>query len=159
MGIVSARQRPTPGRIRMLQVILLILVSVISYGALILPVALRPAALPLRAGEVSPIDFQAPQFIEYESEVKTEEARLAAENAVAPVYGSPEPSIARNQIERLRTSLQYITLIREDQNSTPEQKISDIASLSDVILKPETIEQILTLTSARWDTIQQESLS
>ena len=63
----------------MLQAILLILVSIISYGALILPVALRPAALPLRAGEVSPIDFQAPQFIEYESEVKTEEPRLAAE--------------------------------------------------------------------------------
>jgi cyclic-di-AMP phosphodiesterase PgpH len=143
----------------MLQAILLILVSIISYGALILPVALRPAALPLRAGEVSPIDFQAPQFIEYESEVKTEEARLAAENAVAPQYGSPEPSIARTQIERLRTSLQYITLIREDQNSTPEQKTSDIASLSDVILKPGTIEQILSLTSARWDTIQQESLS
>lgn len=159
MGIVSARQRPTPGRIRMLQAILLILVSIISYGALILPVALRPAALPLRAGEVSPIDFQAPQFIEYESEVRTEEARLAAENAVAPVYASPDPSIARSQIERLRTSLQYITLIREDQNSTPEQKVSDIASLSDVTLKPETIEQILTLTSARWDTIQQESLS
>jgi putative nucleotidyltransferase with HDIG domain len=143
----------------MLQVILLSLVSILSYGALILPVALRPAALPLRAGEVSPRDFQAPQVIEYESEVKTEEERLAAENAVAPVYASPEPSIARSQIERLRTSLQYITLVREDQNSTPEQKASDVASLSDVTLKPETIERILTLTSARWDTIQQESLS
>ncbi len=109
MGIVSAQQQPTPGRIRVLQVILLILVSIISYGALILPVALRPAASPLRAGEVSPRDFQSPLFIEYESEVKTEEERLAAENAVAPVYASPDPSIARSQIERLRTSLQYIT--------------------------------------------------
>ena len=64
MGIVSAQQQPTPRRIRMLQVILLILVSIISYGALILPVALRPAALPLRAGEVSPKDFQSPLLIE-----------------------------------------------------------------------------------------------
>ena len=159
MGIVSAQQQPTPGRIRVLQVILLILVSIISYGALILPVALRPAALPLRAGEVSPRDFQSPLFIEYESEVKTEEARLAAENAVAPVYAAPDPSIARSQIERLRTSLQYITLAREDQNSTPEQKESDIASLSDVTLPRGTIEKILSLPSARWDTIQQESLS
>jgi membrane-associated HD superfamily phosphohydrolase len=159
MGTVPVRQRPTPGRIRTLQVILLILVSIISYGALILPVALRPAALPLRAGEVSPVDFQAPQFIEYESPVRTEDARLAAENAVVPVYASPDPSIARNQIERLRTALQYITLVREDQNSTPEQKISDISSLSGVTLKKGTIEKILALTSARWDTIQQEALS
>ena len=86
----------------MLQVILLILVSIISYGALILPVALRPAALPLSVGEVSSRDFQAPQFIEYASEVRTEEARRAAENAVAAVYASPDPSIARNQIERMR---------------------------------------------------------
>lgn len=159
MGIISARQQPIPGRLRILQVILLILVSVISYGALILPVALRPAALPLRAGEVSPRDFQAPLFIEYESDVKTEEERLAAEDAVAPVYASPDPSIARSQIERLRTSLQYITLVREDQNSLPEQKESDIASLSEVTLTRETIEKILALPSARWDTIQQESLS
>src|SRR5574341_220769 len=159
MGIVSARQRSIPGRIRLLQVILLILVSIISYGALVLPVALRPEALPLQAGDVSPSDFQAPYSISYESKVRTEEARLAAENAVAPVYAPPEPSIARDQIERLRASLQYITLVREDQNSTPEQKASDIASLSDVTLKPQTIEKILALPSARWDTIQQESLS
>ena len=159
MGIVSARQQPAPRRIRMLQGILLILVSILSYGALILPVALRPAALPLQPGDVSPIDFQAPLPIEYESKVRTEEARLAAESAVAPVYAPPEPSIARNQIERLRSSLQYITLVREDQNSTPEQKEADISALSDVTLPPQTIEKILALTSARWDTIQQESLS
>ena len=143
----------------MLQVILLILVSIISYGALILPLALRPASLPLQVGDVSPSDFQAPESITYESGVRTEEARFAAENAVAPVYASPDPSIARTQLERLRTSLQYITLVREDQNSTPEQKISDIASLSDAALGTQTIEQILALPAARWDTIQQESLS
>jgi len=143
----------------MLQVILLILVSIISYGALILPVALRPASLPLQVGDVSPSDFQAPDPITYESRVRIEEARFAAESAVVPVYASPDPSIARTQLERLRTSLQYITLVSEDQNSTPEQKISDIASLSDVALGTQTIEKILALPAARWDTIQQESLS
>src|SRR5512134_1530397 len=99
MGIVSARQKSRPGRIRLLQGILLILVSILSYGALILPVALRPAALPLQPGEVSPADFQAPLSLEYESQVRTEEARREAENAIAPVYTSPDPSIARTQIE------------------------------------------------------------
>jgi len=159
MGTASSRTRPTPRRIRILQIILLILVSIISYGALVLPLTLQPTVLPLQVGEVSPSDFQAPQSIEYISEVRTEDARLAAENGVARVYTSPDPSIARHQIERLRASLQYISLVRNDENSTPEQKLADIASLSDVQLNSETIQAILALTPARWESIQQESLS
>jgi putative nucleotidyltransferase with HDIG domain len=159
MGTFPARQRPTPARIRTIQLLLLILAGILSYGVLVLPLALRPAALPLKAGDVAPNDFQAPRSIRYASTVRTEEARLAAENAVAPVYGSPDPAIARRQIERLRTTLQYITLTRDDSNSTPEQKTADLAALDDVILKPSTIDQILALPSARWDVIQQESLS
>jgi cyclic-di-AMP phosphodiesterase PgpH len=159
MGIDSARNRTTPVRIRLLRFILIILVGIISYGALTLPLAFSQAALPLQAGDVSPSDYQAPQTLQYVSEVRTEEARVAAENAVAPVYASPDPTIARHQIERLRASLQYITLVRDDENSTDEQKASDIAALNDVSLKSDTIQQILALTSAKWDTIQQESLS
>jgi cyclic-di-AMP phosphodiesterase PgpH len=159
MGTIPARQRSTPTRIRLLQFILLALVSIISYGALVLPLALRPAALPLQVGDVSPSDFQALESIQYPSEVRTEDARAAAENAVAPLYASPDPSIARRQIERLRASLQYITLVRDDENSTLEQKSADIASLSDVTLKPGTIEKIVALTPARWDMIQQETLN
>jgi cyclic-di-AMP phosphodiesterase PgpH len=159
MGISPARQPPTPPRIRTLQIILLVLTGIITYGALIVPLLADPAAISMQAGEVSPNDFQAPRDVQYVSEVRTEEARVAAENAVAPVYGSPDPSIARRQIERLRASLQFITVIRGDENSTTEQKISDITSLSDVTLEAETIEKILALTPARWDTLQQESLS
>ncbi len=158
MGNISARQRPTPRRIRLIQFILLILVGIISYGALVLPL-LNSATVSLQAGEVSPNNFQAPKDTQYVSEVRTKEARVLAENAVAPVYASPDPTIARRQIERLRSSLQYITLVRDDENSTTEQKASDIAALNEVALKPETIQRIVALTSARWDTIQQEALS
>jgi len=123
------------------------------------PEALRPTALPLKAGDVSPSDFQAPHSLEYISEVRTEDARLLAQNAVSPVYAPPSPSTARGQIERLRAALQYITIVRDDENSTPEQKASDIAALSDIALKLEIIESILALPAARWETIQQESLS
>ncbi len=109
MGISSARIRQVPARIRMFQIILLVIVSIISYGALVLPEMLRPAAVPLKPGDVSPGDFQAPRSKEYISEVRTEEARRAAENAIMPVYAPPDPSIARGQIERLRAALQYIT--------------------------------------------------
>ena len=49
--------------------------------------------------------------------------------------------------------------MRADEFSTPEQKQSDIQSLSDLTLNSETTGQILNLTDARWDAIQQEALS
>ncbi|HMD80091.1 MAG TPA: hypothetical protein VKE92_02215, partial [Anaerolineales bacterium] len=159
MGTSPARGRQMPRRIRILQIILLLLVSIITYGALVLPLALRPAALPLQPGDVAPNDFQAQDSLDYVSEVKTEELRNAAVNAVPEVYALPEPSIARGQIEKLRAALQYISLVREDEHATAEQKSSDIASLSDISLPPETIEQIIELPEARWEVIYQESLS
>lgn len=159
MGSSNARIRPIPARIRTLQFILLILVSIISFGALVLPQVVQPVAAELQVGEVSPSDYQAPETRSFISEVRTEDQRLAAENAVAPVYGFPDPTIARRQIERLRAALQYITLVRADTNSSLQQKTDDISALREVTLPPGTIEQILNLTPARWDAIQQESLS
>ena len=158
MGKTPVRNRPTSARIRLVQFTLLALVSIISYGALVLPL-LNSAAVTLQPGEVSPSNFQAPQDLKYISEVRTGEARDEAANAVVPVYTSPDTTIARHQIERLRAALQYITLVRDDENSTPSQKRSDIASLTDINLKPETITKIIELMPARWDVIQQESQS
>ena len=124
-----------------------------------LPLALRPAALPLQSGDVAPTDFQAQETINYVSEVRTEDLRDAAESAVADVYAPADPSIARVQLEKLRAALQYITLVREDEHATSEQKAADIASLRDISLKPQTIEQILQLPAARWEDIYQETLS
>lgn len=159
MGNLSGRGRQVTARIRLFQLILLAVVSVISYGALVLPEVLLPGAVPLQPGDVSPSDFQATKTHQYISEVRTEDARRAAEEAITPVYASPDPSIARGQIERLRAALQYIALVRQDENATPEQKFADIAALSDVRLKDQTITRILELPAGRWDAIQQEALS
>ena len=159
MGNSTARGRQVPARIRLFQIILLVVTSVISYGALVLPGLVMETAAPLQPGDVSPSDFQATRTLNYISEVRTEEARRAAESAVIPVYAPPNPAIARGQIERLRVALEYIALVRADENSTPAQKAADISALTDVKLKPETIESILALPEARWEAIQQESLS
>src|SRR4030095_11399766 len=158
MGIIPARHRPTSRRIRTIQLTLLSLVSIIAYGALFLPL-LNSATASLQAGEVSPSNFQAPKDFGYISLVRTAEEQRQAESAVPDMYTNPDPAIARRQIERLRAALQYITLVRDDENSTPEQKKTDIAALSDISLGPETIENILILTPARWDVIQQEALN
>ena len=159
MGTDNARTRTTPARIRTLQFILLILASIITYGALILPDLVLPSETPLQAGDVAPSDFRATRDHSYISEVRTAEARLAAENAVAPVYALPDPSIARQQIERLRSALMYISLVRADTNASLEQKTQDMHALSDVVIQQPTVEQILALTPPQWDTIQQEALT
>jgi putative nucleotidyltransferase with HDIG domain len=157
--MASVRPEKVPTRIRMFQLILLILVGLVSLAALIVPVALSPGALPLSAGDVAPRDLQAPQAIEYVSEVRTEEARAAAVRAIPQVYSPPDASIPRGQIERLRSALDYISLIRADEFATAEQKHADLQALSDLTLEPESIEQILEVSATRWDVIQQESLS
>ena len=78
MGTDSARNRTTAARLRTLQFILLVLVSIISYVALIVPLVNIPAASPLQVGEVSPNDYQAPRTHSYISEVLTEQARKDA---------------------------------------------------------------------------------
>src|SRR5512133_2523608 len=93
MGTFNARNRPFPARIRTLQFILLVLASIISYGALIYPLLIRPAVSQIQVGEVSPSDYQAPATKSYASEVRTEDQRRAAENAVGPFYGAPDPTI------------------------------------------------------------------
>ncbi len=113
----------------------------------------------LQVGQVAPTDFTAPQTVEYISQVLTEQARLEAERAVQPVYASPDPAIARTQIERLRAALDYITLVRQDPWALPEQKIADLQNLQDVRLNAETAEKILALNDQRWDMLRQEALS
>ena len=153
------RARKVPARVRTVQLVLLLVIALVSLAALGLPLYLNPAALPLQAGDVAPRDFQAPEAIEYVSEVRTEDARSAAERAIQRVYSPPDPSIARSQIEHLRDALTFISLVRSDQYATPEQKKADLTALSNLTLKPETIDQILGLSASRWESIQQEALS
>ncbi len=149
---------PASARIRVIQVLLILAVSLVTFGILTLPVGLRPATPQVDVGVVAPYDLQAPRDIEYVSEIRTDAARLAAESAVAPIYTPPDPAIARQQIERLRTTFQIVSSIRDDQSLTGEDKKSSLSALSDVRLKPETIDYLLSISPSRWDVTQQEAL-
>jgi hypothetical protein len=158
MGKNQSRHQQVPARIRTLQIFLLVAVSVISFASLTLSLGLRSPYLPVKVGDVAPRTLQAPRNIEYVSEIRTEEARQAAERAVSPVYTAPDSSIARQQLERLETTLQLITTIRDDNAAAYEDKKAQLAALSDVRLQPATIEYVLAISPSRWQTIQDESL-
>lgn len=146
-------------RLSAFRLILLAVVSVATFVALSLPDALRPEALPLNAGDVSPRDFQAPRDATFESAALTGQRRQAAAESVLPVYSPPDPAISRQQMERLRAALDFITLTRADAAASDSQKHADLASLRDLQLAPETIDSLLALADARWDTLRDEALS
>jgi putative nucleotidyltransferase with HDIG domain len=149
---------PVSTRIRILQISLIVAVSLVSFAVLTMPLALRPTTQALDVGGVLQITMQSPRDIEYVSDVRTEEARKAAESAVQSVYTAPDPAIARQQIERLRTAMQYITSVRANVQLTAEEKKSNLVTLSDVRLTLEAIDYVVGISDSRWDAVQSETL-
>ena len=154
---MSARP-PVSRRIRILQVSLIVVVSLIAFGVLTVPLGLSPTTQTVEVGDVAQTTVQSPLDIEYVSEVRTEEARKGAESAVQPVYSQPDPAIARQQIERLRTTLQNITSIRSDVELTVDEKRDGLLALSDVRLKLETVDYLISITDSRWESVQSEAV-
>ncbi len=149
---------PVSRSIRILQTSLIVLVGLASFGIIVSPLGLNPSLETADEGDVAQTTIQSPRDIEYVSEIRTEEARTAAESAVQPVYSSPDPAIAREQIERLRTSLQNISSIRDDAEATLGEKENSLLALSDLRLKPETVDFLLSISSTRWDAVQSEAV-
>ena len=129
-----------------------------SFVALTLPIAMRPTTQALDVGDVAQITMTAPRDIEYVSDIRTEESRKAAESAAQPVYSSPDPAIARQQIERIRATMQYISSVRDDATLEADVKKANLAKLSDVRLKSETVDYLLSISNSRWETAQAEAL-
>ncbi len=134
------------------------MVGLVSFASLTYPLALRPATQKIKVGSVASAAMRAPRDIEYVSDVRTEEARKAAESAVQPVYTAPDPAIARQQIDRLRTAMQYITSVRDDPELSLDAKKGRLIALSDVRLKRETIDFLLGMPAPRWDAVQLEAM-
>jgi hypothetical protein len=128
-------------------------------AALSLPINQRAAGVAVVAGQVAAQDVQAPYALTYSSDLRTEFARAAAAEAVEPVFDPPDSRVAREQITRLRSTLDYINAVRADEFSSQEEKLADLAALSDIRLSPEEAEAILQLADARWQAVQLESLA
>ena len=154
---MSART-PISTRIRILQFSLIVAVSIVSFAALTLPIGLRTSTQALDIGEVAQVTLQSPRDISYVSDIRTGEARKGAESAVQLVYTAPDPAIARQQIERLSTAMQYITSVRDTPDVTNEQRTANLVELSDVRLQLETIDYVISMSTSRWEIVQAESL-
>ena len=140
------------------RIVLSIIASIFSFGALVLPIALRPDTLPLNIGQVSPSTIVAPRDLSYTSEILTEKNRDQARNNVQPIYLPADPTIARTQIDNLHLALNYIKAVRTDPNSTIEQKTSDLKKIINLPLTSDQIRKLLGLNDSEWLLLSQESI-
>ena len=147
-----------PTRRNLFLSILVLLGTGLTFIALVLPLYSRLSAPEFRVGDVSPQDVVAPRALDYVSEISTDRQREAAAQAIPPIYTSPDTSVARRQLERLRATLAYITSVRADAFASPEQKMADLAALEDIHIAQDTARRILALSDARWQAIQQEAI-
>lgn len=137
----------------------MLLTAGLSFAALILPIATRPSYYPMRIGDVAPQDISAPGGISYISDVQTEQLRSEAEQRVPLVYLPAEPAIARQQIELLRASLNFISSVRADTYASSDLKLADLSAMESLQITREEAERIINMTDARWQTVQQEALA
>ncbi len=145
-------------RSRMLRVALLgfILVLVTSF---ILVFQFLPQRVDLEVGEVSPKDIRAPREITYTSEIKTQEERQKAEEAVEDVYDPANPEIARQAIAQARQVFDYVDSVRHDEYATLEEKMEMVRAIPDVTLSTSVISNTVTLEEDLWGEVVAESLN
>jgi cyclic-di-AMP phosphodiesterase PgpH len=138
--------------------LLLIISLFLILIALIMPILRSYLTPALEAGQVAAQNYRATRAITFESQVLTEQRKQTAAQSVSPIYTSPNTSIARKQLEQLRTSLAYITSVRADVYATTAQKMDDLAAMDDIDLSQESAATILSFSDTRWQAIQQEAI-
>ncbi|MCK4724593.1 MAG: HDIG domain-containing protein [Anaerolineales bacterium] len=137
----------------------LFIVSVgLVFTILLFPLYTQATAPQLEIGEVASEETLAPYNISYISEIRTDQQRYAAFGNVPSIYTPPNTSVARRQLERIRGTLAYITSVRADEHASIDQKAADLAALEDFTLSEETALNILSLSDARWQAVQQEAI-
>jgi putative nucleotidyltransferase with HDIG domain len=140
-------------------VLLLFVGAMLAMVALFIPLMGNPVTPNPSQGQVAPRDFRASKGITFESQVLTEQWRQAAESEVASIYTLPDTRLARQQLDRLRGVLAYISNVRADPYASLEQKLADLSAIEDIPLNQETGAAILKLADARWQETQQETIA
>jgi hypothetical protein len=116
-----------------------------------------PEQIKVVVGEPSPRDIKAPRQVTYISEVRTREARQAAESAVKDVYTGPDMAIGSQQIRRLQDITDYITAIRYDQYADKDAKVGLLREIPTLNLTVDGATRILGLEEDEWRSAAAES--
>jgi putative nucleotidyltransferase with HDIG domain len=148
-----------PARRRVYLVALLLVSVMLGLLAVLAPMFEDPLAASLQEGQVATQDYRAERAMSYISQIRTEQRRAAAEQAISPIFTSPDTRVARRQLEQLRTALGYIQTVRADAYASTEQKLADLQALEEVALSQDSAATLLTMSDTRWQEVQQQALA
>ena len=158
MAMKSTKDKPGGSTTQsVIKIIILGVTCLVAFGFLVLPNIMSDQSEVVRIGQVAPQEITAPYSITFESKVLTDQARKEAAAQVEPVFLPADPSIAKAQLETLNKVLFFFTSVRNDKFSTPQQKLTDMRSATDLALTDEAYEAILDLTDEDWQAITAES--
>ena len=149
---------PGPWRRAIFLILLTLVTTGLMFLALVIPFAARLSETALRVGDVATQEILAPYNLTFESQVLTDNQRENAIKSVRSVFSPADPNVGRKQLEGLRSALSFITSVRADTFATPDQQLSDLATLEGIRLPGETALDILGLSDGRWQTVQQEAI-
>ena len=113
--------------------------------------------LQLAVGEVAPHDVVAPRQITYESQVLTDRARDRAAQSISDQFDSADARIRRQQVDRAREIIEFITIVRNDAHASPELQTDYLSSIPDLPLTPELALQVLSLSADEWEDVATET--
>src|SRR5512140_1522429 len=91
-------------RRRIYMVLLLIISTMLALAVVIAPLYRESLSPAPKEGQVATQDYRAPRAQTYTSQIRTEQRKKAAEDAVPPVYTAPDTRVARRQMEQLRAT-------------------------------------------------------
>lgn len=111
----------------------------------------------LKVGQVAPTDISSPARITYPSDVLTEQARERAAQVVPEQYDSAEGRVRRQQFNRSREILAFITAIRNDPYASPELQVDYLLAISELGLDPDAAYRIQALSTDDWQTVVVET--
>lgn len=112
----------------------------------------------LEAGDVAPKDVRVPRDLTYESEILSLRARESAVQKVQPVYTRPNPTLAREQLARVRNVLRFLSAVRADTYASNAEKITWVRAVSELAaLSDSSTNTLLVLPSQNWNDVQLET--
>ena len=115
----------------------IILTAVYSFNLVLSP------QVSVTLGEPAAEEVLAPRSISFYSEVLTEQAREQAQARVADVYSSPDVSIARAQLNKVRSTFSFIEVVRADNQADLATRLRYLSQIEGVNIEPELAELLL----------------
>ncbi|MBN1874469.1 MAG: HDIG domain-containing protein [Anaerolineae bacterium] len=139
-----------------LQILLWVLLTLVIAFVLVFSFA---NGYDLDPGDVAPRDIRSPVDITYVSAIRSRQAQDEAGRNVSSVFTSPDPQVARQQLDRMRQVLAFLSALRADIYASDVQKYAWVLAVPELAtLSQNSVNTILILSEADWNRMQLESL-